>query len=396
MSEIFFHFQITKEYDRVAALFKSYFDSEQWLTSDDIEQDQLKQFSDSVIYDSSNCNIQNGEANIFDQPDKYYELVDFPRRISEEIPDSEFRGTIECNIWFDDSEFEGKNYSYSDYKYQEEFMSYDTDELPDILPATAFQTDLNGIQDADDNESNSNSLQNLSDLDDDELEEYYDYDSLDLDELGDEIVDIHRAEIGDAVEFGLYERTPIIWRVLRRTDDSLLLLSKDIVEVEKYNEIDEDTTWENCSLRKWLNSVFVEKAFSNDEKKLLVESSVTADRNHEYETEAGNDTIDKVFLLSSKEYEEEYFNLYEMMQSRIERRVYLKIARMKEVDLSEFVTKKYGAVEDRWGYHYWLRTTGVHQNYADTATGFGLERYGLSVDMENVGVRPVIQILITN
>ena len=65
-------------------------------------------------------------------------------------------------------------------------------------------------------------------------------------------------------------------------------------------------TWETCTLRQWLNDEFLNAAFTDEEQALLETALVTADRNPDYSTNPGNDTWDKVWLLSITE-AERYF-----------------------------------------------------------------------------------------
>ena len=115
---------------------------------------------------------------------------------------------------------------------------------------------------------------------------------------------------GDTVTFGKYEqdnnksngKEDIEWIVLARDGNKLLLISKMALDQQPYNEKNEDVTWETCSLRKWLNESFYESAFDGEDKGYIVSTNVTADKNPKYETAQGNDTTDKVFLLSIQEF----------------------------------------------------------------------------------------------
>ena len=76
-----------------------------------------------------------------------------------------------------------------------------------------------------------------------------------------------------SVQFGRWYREndnlleSIEWLVLDSFDDgSWLLLTRDCVEVMPYNNEYADKTWENSSLRKWLNDEFYNHAFSTEEK----------------------------------------------------------------------------------------------------------------------------------
>ena len=54
-------------------------------------------------------------------------------------------------------------------------------------------------------------------------------------------------------------------------------------------------------MRKWLNGTFISNAFSSDEQNMIQSTTVTADKNPSYSTSPGNNTTDKVFLLSITE-----------------------------------------------------------------------------------------------
>lgn len=123
-----------------------------------------------------------------------------------------------------------------------------------------------------------------------------------------------RFTIGNYVEFGTYpqtsggnDATAIEWLVLARDGNNALLISRHGLDAQPYNEERSDITWENCTLRKWLNETFLNVAFSADERATIQNTNVPADRNPEYDTDPGNATTDKVFLLSIDE-AERYFS----------------------------------------------------------------------------------------
>ena len=91
--------------------------------------------------------------------------------------------------------------------------------------------------------------------------------------------------------------------ILEVTIDRMFLLSKKILEIKSYNNSEWGAcTWENCSLRKWLNSEFIEATFSSEEQSKIQTTSVSADKNPKYNTNPGNTTVDKVFILSINEF----------------------------------------------------------------------------------------------
>ena len=117
------------------------------------------------------------------------------------------------------------------------------------------------------------------------------------------------SEVGDYVYFGSYEQDndtangaeEIEWLVLDKQDNKILVISRYGLDTKPYNKERKDITWEKCTLRSWLNSDFYNAAFSADEKKAIVQTEVSADKNPVYSTNPGNDTTDKVFLLSINE-----------------------------------------------------------------------------------------------
>ena len=80
-----------------------------------------------------------------------------------------------------------------------------------------------------------------------------------------------------------------------------MLISKYGLDAKPYNEKITGITWESCTLRKWLNNDFLNAAFSAEERAIISKTRVTADENPEYDTSPGNDTNDKIFLLSITE-----------------------------------------------------------------------------------------------
>ena len=102
------------------------------------------------------------------------------------------------------------------------------------------------------------------------------------------------------------EKEPIEWLVLDEKDSKQLLISCYGLDAKPYNEEWKEVTWETCTLRKWLNADFLNDAFSEEEKTRIEIKKVTADVNPRFDTDPGNDTKDKVFILSLNEVNE-YF-----------------------------------------------------------------------------------------
>ena len=107
--------------------------------------------------------------------------------------------------------------------------------------------------------------------------------------------------VGDHILFGNYQQKtdadpePIEWRVLEIKDDKALVITEYLLEPRAYNIEMEDVTWEDSSLRKWLNGDFYDTAFSAKEKSHIQTVTIQNPDNPLYGTPGGNDTEDNVF-----------------------------------------------------------------------------------------------------
>lgn len=124
-------------------------------------------------------------------------------------------------------------------------------------------------------------------------------------DVNQELSQIQNASVGECVKYGSFLGNTT-WKVLKKEEGKALLLSKDAVRFQLYLDGDEDITWEECLLRKWLNNTFLNRAFNEEERKQIVTTYVKNEDDPEHGTEGGADTGDYVFLLSMKE-AEEYF-----------------------------------------------------------------------------------------
>ncbi|MBQ8429460.1 MAG: hypothetical protein IJX30_05145, partial [Clostridia bacterium] len=113
-----------------------------------------------------------------------------------------------------------------------------------------------------------------------------------------------------------YTKDPIKWRVLSNADGKAFLLSDKNLDVVSYHETWKSVTWETSTIRSWLNGYdatsnldkvdysndnFINAAFGAAEKGVIDDTTVVNDDNPNYQTEGGNNTTDKVFLLSIAE-----------------------------------------------------------------------------------------------
>ncbi len=116
------------------------------------------------------------------------------------------------------------------------------------------------------------------------------------------------------VYFGYYEqdgnkangKEPIEWDVLADNGSTVLLISTYVLDHPTFNEDydrNEDTNWENCSLRTWLNDDFLNEAFDSDEISHIHRRKIVADANRDpsASSDPGGNTRDMVSILSLSE-----------------------------------------------------------------------------------------------
>lgn len=199
------------------------------------------------------------------------------------------------------------------------------------------------------------------------------------------------AKPGNELQFGAYEQDnnlsngaeSIEWVVLANEGDKILVLSKYVLEGEMkgYEEIKDDKipnafkgalTWEVSRERKWLNSIFYEGAFSDEERNCILESKITTPNtegtwkgryNQPFHTGGGNDTQDYLFSLSYEEFE--------------------KYVKPLDIALAEATATSGVHVDKETGYATWmLRSPGSPSNWVDdytvTSSGYSGDFTGIN------------------
>lgn len=198
------------------------------------------------------------------------------------------------------------------------------------------------------------------------------------------------ANVGSTVFFGSYEqdgntsngKEDIKWIVLAKESDRILVISNQALDCMSFNTNHTAFTWENCSLREWLNGSFLNDAFSTAEQKMILNTRVTADKNPSYSTSPGKNTTDKVFLLSIAE-ANKYFNSNDDRACTPTQYAIIQGAK----------TQSYFNIKLCW---WWLRSPGYDSNHAALVGCYGSLIYDNSFGGDNYGiaVRPAMWISI--
>ncbi len=102
-------------------------------------------------------------------------------------------------------------------------------------------------------------------------------------------------------KYHYFKYEPVKWRVLKVSGNDAFLLADKALDKQWYHSTQKNITWEKCSMRSWLNSTFLNAAFSTNQKKAIKTTNVSNAGNIEYGTSGGKDTQDKIFLLSERE-----------------------------------------------------------------------------------------------
>ncbi len=210
--------------------------------------------------------------------------------------------------------------------------------------------------------------------------------------------EVFHVDVGSLVTFGRYEQDgnpdngpeSIEWIALDIQNGKCLLLSRYCLDTKPYHFGSKNITWKDSSLRKWLNSDFLNNAFEPDEQKIISVTAVNNGKKQGYpkwkKTKGGKNTKDRVFLLSCAEasqYLDVVFHSPFNPAACAEPTAYAvgKGAYCQSVHESENPETAYA-----W---WWLRSPGYVQNAAAGVGGTGT-LLDTSVVWEEACVRPAL------
>ena len=218
-------------------------------------------------------------------------------------------------------------------------------------------------------------------------------------------------------------KKPIEWIVLEKNkeDGTAVLLSKYAIDAKPYNTMpeniadsDRNAKWEKSTLRNWLNNEFYNTAFNEQEKESIETANLKNIKgtgrftkefvghwqkwdidfsgflDESWETDSGNDTEDKIWLLSTADIEKyaDILTLGKEMQAKP-----TPYTKSKAEICDSALCKKNNA----YGFcNWWLRTAGYKQDDAAYIHSDGnIYSFGMVADNEKSGtVRPAIKIRI--
>ena len=156
-----------------------------------------------------------------------------------------------------------------------------------------------------------------------------------------------------------------------------------LLDAKRYNINDKGITWENSSIRNWLNNEFINQAFSKEEQNEIILTNISNPNNARRGTNGGNNTKDKIFLLSLDEVNK-----------------YLPNEKQRAIKVTQYAIKQ-GAWACKKNYcrekgtygndNWWLRSPGYRQNYAACVDSNGVVLDGGCWVIDgNYAVRPAL------
>lgn len=191
-------------------------------------------------------------------------------------------------------------------------------------------------------------------------------------------------KVGDYIKLGKYSQRSsdatvcdsIEWRVLDIVGSRALVISRFALDVLPFNGMKEVFSWENSTLRAWLNNGFLRNAFSDTERSRIIGSTVSTkeQRGFGFGTKSVT-TRDKLFLLSEDEVKQHLYNDKERLCQHTPYAA-------SRINNPNFIDKNCD---------WWLRTPAGTTSGAKFVTRFGeINSNGVWVDASNFGVRPAM------
>lgn len=166
--------------------------------------------------------------------------------------------------------------------------------------------------------------------------------------------------VGNTVQMGCQDK-PLRWRVIGEHGKMRLLFAEESVASLPYSARYVDSSWRECSLRRWLNQDFFRSVFTKEQQMKIMNTRVDNPPSPKYHTSGGFPSVDKLFLLS-------------------------------EGEIAEYLPEQ---ADRSTGYWWWLRSPGISLLCAVSIDEEGaVYENGINVDYPTGGVRPAMWVLL--
>lgn len=211
----------------------------------------------------------------------------------------------------------------------------------------------------------------------------------------------------DSEDYHYFRYEPVKWRVLKVNGNTALLMTDRAIDNQPYSGDGISITWENSTIRSYLNgygrsynangkdyssSNLMDSAFDAKEQSSIKTTYVLNKNSVRYNTNGGNNTNDKIFLLSQAE-----------LYAGAEAAAYGFISSNDDIDEAKFCesttyAKAMGAAVTQNAYndcYWWTRSPG-RETYNAAYIAYGrCEHFGLSATGSSA-VRPALNLDISS
>ena len=194
-------------------------------------------------------------------------------------------------------------------------------------------------------------------------------------------------------DYRYFKYEPVKWRVLNVDGEKALLVADKALDLKLYHNTYKDVTWETCSLRNWLNNEFINSAFLANERSAIPSVTVKAEGGVRSGVDGGNDTTDKVFILSFSEVSGKYgFRSVDDLDS------YGDHDEAKKCDMTNYAYAFDDlSFEKQENCYWWIRNPGDFSNMAVISGEKGrVLGYGIGVNVSQPAVRPALYLNLSN
>lgn len=186
------------------------------------------------------------------------------------------------------------------------------------------------------------------------------------------------------VQMGNYQqdgqtKEPINWIVLTQDGDRVLLMSRNLLSSQPWDVTGTNLTYAGSSIRQWLNNEFTANAFTSEENDAIIPVELDNSDQYEYGTPVGANTVDKVFLLSVREYDD-----------------YVKNSNYKTACPTALAVSEGAYTNGQGNAAWWLRSPGMTASspaYLSSTGDLGTRAHEATETI--IGIRPAIWVKAT-
>lgn len=191
---------------------------------------------------------------------------------------------------------------------------------------------------------------------------------------------------------------PYSWLVLDEDGEKRLCVTRDIIDIRRYNEKLVPVSWANCDLRAYLNKQFYQ-TFTEEQKARFCEVKILNLGNSQYNISPSEPTMDRLFLLS----EEEIMHYWKVKSDNVvavnnasssneepcfRLVAYVNLGKKQLANGFRDYGFDYSGIQ-KTSLGWWLRTPGKNVCQAMRVNCHGILRNGgRDIDRNLVGVRP--------